>query len=295
MQNLASRVVVFFVAVPALVVIVLFLPYYNNLAVNLVAVAASALGARELAQLFERKHAGYRASSVVIPLLGATLPLVQLLALNGLLPETAVLTALYAVSAVILLVQITRHNEEDFRHTLNNTAANISVLVYPGLFLAYFLRLSVFPYSPAVILTFLCMVFFNDTMAYIAGRLYRRVRENLAQRRGQTWEPRFAVPVSPQKTFIGFAAGIALSPITLLVARRAVPHAFPWNTATTVVVGVLVGVTVVLGDLVESALKRSATSKDSGSLIPGRGGMLDSVDSILYAAPVFYYLLMYAV
>ena len=59
--------------------------------------------------------------------------------------------------------------------------------------------------------------------------------------------------------------------------------------------GSAVGIATILGDLIESAIKRSATSKDSGQLIPGRGGILDSVDSVLYAAPVFYYLLRYAV
>jgi phosphatidate cytidylyltransferase len=61
-----------------------------------------------------------------------------------------------------------------------------------------------------------------------------------------------------------------------------------------ILIGLIVGVSVIMGDLIESALKRSATSKDSGSLIPGRGGVLDSIDSVLYAAPVFYYLFRYA-
>ncbi len=53
--------------------------------------------------------------------------------------------------------------------------------------------------------------------------------------------------------------------------------------------GVVVGLTVMLGDLLESGLKRSAGVKDSGIVIPGRGGILDSVDSMVLSAPLFYY------
>jgi phosphatidate cytidylyltransferase len=54
------------------------------------------------------------------------------------------------------------------------------------------------------------------------------------------------------------------------------------------ILGFLLGAAASLGDLVESALKRSSGVKDSGSIIPGRGGVLDSIDSIAFAAPVFY-------
>ncbi len=52
--------------------------------------------------------------------------------------------------------------------------------------------------------------------------------------------------------------------------------------------GSAIGAAVIVGDLFESALKRSAGIKDSGSAVPGRGGFLDSFDSLLFAAPVFY-------
>ncbi|MDE7140844.1 MAG: phosphatidate cytidylyltransferase, partial [Treponemataceae bacterium] len=61
----------------------------------------------------------------------------------------------------------------------------------------------------------------------------------------------------------------------------------PWKA---VVLGVLMGCSAIIGDLTESVLKRSADVKDSGKLIPGRGGMLDCVDSIVFSAPIYYWL-----
>jgi phosphatidate cytidylyltransferase len=199
------------------------------------------------------------------------------------------------VFGLILFVQVFRHQAQDFQHTLTNIAANIAIVVYPGLFLSFIIRMSEFPSASVVILTFLCAVFFNDTMAYIAGGLYRLARTRRAARRGTEWSPRFVFPVSPKKTVVGFVGGFLMSPAVLLVSNAIFPDAIPGNWITSLLVGSAVGIVTILGDLIESAIKRSATSKDSGQLIPGRGGILDSVDSVLYAAPVFYYLLRYAV
>ena len=60
------------------------------------------------------------------------------------------------------------------------------------------------------------------------------------------------------------------------------------------VLGLVTGATVILGDLLESGMKRSAGVKDSGGVIPGRGGLLDSVDSMIFTAPLFYYYMLLA-
>ncbi|MFP4114799.1 MAG: phosphatidate cytidylyltransferase [Spirochaetota bacterium] len=295
MRNIVVRTILWFVAVPALIAVILLLPYQNHLALNLLVVVASALGATELAQLFERRDAAYRASFITIPLLGAAIPATELLVLNGVLGPDAVRIAIYAVAALVLFLQVFRREDEGFRYTLSNTAANLTLLIYPGLFLSYLIRMSSFPNAGLVVLTFLGVVFFNDTMAYLAGMLYRSIRERRAERRGRTWTPRFVLPVSPNKTVVGFAGGLLMAPLTLLVAHAAFPAAIPGPVGKLLIVGLGAGIATIIGDLIESALKRSATSKDSGSLIPGRGGVLDSIDSVLYAAPAFYYLFAYVI
>ena len=293
MRNIILRVIVWIVGVPLLVAIIWFLPFQNHLVFNVLVVIASALGTRELASLFERKDAGYRASSLIIPVLGMVFPLCELLILNGVVPEHTREVLIYAIPAVILLLQLLRRDTEGFRHTLTNSAANIALLIYPGLLLSYLIRLSGLRSASAVVLTFLCLVFFNDTMAYVSGMAYRVLRDLSARRRGTEWKPRFVFPVSPTKTVVGFARGLLIAPVTLVAASLIFPDTFAGSTVALLLVGLAVGAATIMGDLIESALKRSATSKDSGSLIPGRGGVLDSIDSVLYAAPVFYYLVGY--
>lgn len=292
MRNLGIRVILWFVAVPALLALVLFVPYLNHLALNVLVVVFSALGAAELATLFERKDARYRASSVIIPLLGGAIPAVELLRITIPLSNDASYLAIVAAVGAILLVQVFRHTAGDFKHTLTNIAANITVVLYPGLFLSFIIRFNEFHHSSGLILIFLCTVFFNDTMAYVAGMAYRAVMQRISSR-GREWTPRFVFPVSPKKTVVGFVGGFLLSPTVTVVSEAIWPNILPGGWGAALGIGCGVGFATIVGDLIESAIKRSATSKDSGELIPGRGGVLDSVDSVLYAAPVFYYLLLY--
>jgi len=127
--------------------------------------------------------------------------------------------------------------------------------------------------SSKLLLMFFAMVIFADTGAYYTGRLIGR--HKLAPR------------VSPGKTIEGAVGGliaaIAVGPLSRLLFFHEIPivHAL--------VLGALIGVIGPIGDLAESMLKRGAGVKDSGTLLPGHGGVLDRVDSILFCAPLLYY------
>ena len=115
----------------------------------------------------------------------------------------------------------------------------------------------------------------SDTGAYAVGRLMGR----------RPMAPR----VSPGKTWEGAAGGFVAS----VAAMMAVATIFGlgleiWEYA---LVAVTVAILCQLGDLTESSLKRAANAKDSGSIMPGHGGLLDRIDSILFALPAVYYLL----
>lgn len=129
------------------------------------------------------------------------------------------------------------------------------------------------------VLLLLVTVIVSDSAQDYAGRLFGR--HPLAPR------------ISPKKTVEGAVGGFLLAPAVLALAGRVwLPDA---PTPLLVLVGLALVALGIGGDLFESLLKRSADIKDSSTLIPGHGGVLDRVDALLFAAPVFYVLLRYGV
>jgi phosphatidate cytidylyltransferase len=120
----------------------------------------------------------------------------------------------------------------------------------------------------AWLITLLLLVWGYDTGAYLTGRWIGRRR--------------LIDHVSPSKTIEGLAGGLVAATIAAGIGTWLVGMA-PWHA---LVLGPLVGLVAQAGDLAESLLKRAANRKDSGFLFPGHGGMLDRIDSFLFAAPV---------
>lgn len=123
------------------------------------------------------------------------------------------------------------------------------------------------------IMTVFASIWMCDSAAYFAGRAFGRHK----------LMPR----VSPNKTWEGAAAGFIFALGTFLLARILV---LPYlSTVSAIVCGVIVGLFGQMGDLVESLLKRDAGVKDSSSLIPGHGGVLDRFDSLMFVAPLLFF------
>lgn len=129
----------------------------------------------------------------------------------------------------------------------------------------------------------LSVVVVCDAGAYFAGRSYGHRK--------------LAPQISPGKTVEGALGGVAAGVLAGLVAKGvfdlwwpALSTSFTWTAA--LVFGLVLSVVGIIGDLVESLLKRDAQTKDTGTLLPGMGGILDRIDSNLLAIPVMYYLLL---
>ncbi len=146
-------------------------------------------------------------------------------------------------------------------------------VVYTGAFLAMYPRTRALPGGEHWVLFGLVVVSLGDTFAYLAGRAFGR---------------RPLSPISPKKTVEGTAGGLAGSLASGAVyAALFLPSVPLWFAAAA---AAILGAVGQAGDLFESLLKRAAGVKDSGTLLPGHGGMLDRADGVIAAGPALYLL-----
>ena len=164
-------------------------------------------------------------------------------------------------------------------------AATITGAIYPTLFLTFMVKLrlesgAAFGDREGFWLTLavLVLIWATDTFAYYTGKSIGRHA--------------LAPSVSPKKTWEGSIGG-ALGAFAVAVGLKLTVLAFlPW--VHLVVVAVICGVVSQLGDLAESKMKRAVGVKDSGTILPGHGGLLDRFDALILAAPLVYLYLAYA-
>lgn len=152
-----------------------------------------------------------------------------------------------------------------------------TAFLYVPFLLAHLLMIRLLPQGTSWLFLIMLIVMTNDSAAYYVGCAFGKHRLYPA--------------VSPKKSIEGALGGLAGSLAGTMIAKFTF---FPQLSYTdALVTAVLIGITGQIGDLFESLLKRSFGVKDSGTIIPGHGGVLDRLDSILFAAPVTYYYACY--
>jgi phosphatidate cytidylyltransferase len=95
--------------------------------------------------------------------------------------------------------------------------------------------------------------------------------------------------VSPNKTLEGSLGGFAISAVVAFLAQNLIPSIFEFSLGHIIVIGIFFGGLGQVGDMSESLIKRDCNVKDSGKMLPALGGVLDTIDSLLFSAPAFYY------
>ncbi|HKM90823.1 MAG TPA: phosphatidate cytidylyltransferase [Candidatus Acidoferrales bacterium] len=158
------------------------------------------------------------------------------------------------------------------KEAIPRLGVNCAAMLLVALPLSFLVRLhGMDPLGPRIVLFLLVLLWVGDTLAYFTGRSVGRHKMAPELSPGKTWEGAAANLLGSILVGLASARWIALPPVHLMVMAG------------------LANVAGQVGDLTESAYKRSAGVKDSGALLPGHGGMLDRVDSLIFAAPVVWY------
>jgi phosphatidate cytidylyltransferase len=146
-------------------------------------------------------------------------------------------------------------------------------ILYISWFLSFLVKIRFMPHGEWWIAYLVGVTKAADVGAYTAGTLFGR---------------HSLIPhVSPKKSVEGLFGGLAVSALASVAMAPILPIRFEFLHL--LVLGLLIGIVGQIGDLSESLMKRSLNAKDSGELLPGMGGVLDAVDSILFTAPIFYF------
>lgn len=273
MSSLSKRVATTLIGVPAVFCIILLMPWAHNAATMVLCVAACIVCSREVTGL-EEKHFGTKPD---IPFwLPAILPVAAWA--EEFLEEAAPIADITLL--VLALLSFAREIlRNEFSQSFSRMLETAFLLLYPNYFLTFLFRINAEENGSLLTLLFFSFVFANDIFAYIFGIAFGKSNKG-------------KLKVSPNKSVAGFVGGHLCAVLwCILVYKIPFPEAFSFISIPQIVLmGLLCSFSANIGDLIESAIKRSVGVKDSGSAIPGRGGMLDSMDSLIATAPVFWIL-----
>ena len=279
MNNLTKRVLTAAVGVPAILLVL----YFGGIPFLLFILAIMVLGSVEYFSIIESSK--YKPDKYLIIIGSVAI---------GIGAYICSFIFMFIFTLAVMAYMLTRLREEDFTHVVKMFGIAMFPLVYFGWMLSHGIMLrnigeniGIINYSvntmdlnnPGfffVVLVFAC-TFMNDTGAYFAGKSLGRNK--------------LSPVISPGKTVEGTVGGLAVSVITAYVFNLlfSSPLPFIW----VVIFGLLIGASAVIGDLVESSIKRGGGVKDSGGIVPGHGGILDRFDSFFFVFPVAYYLTVF--
>jgi len=175
----------------------------------------------------------------------------------------------------ILILQLFTRN---IKGGIYSVGITIFGVMFIGFFFAHIILLKSLNYGKYYIFLLNAVIMLNDSGAYFGGVLFGKHKTDFA--------------VSPNKSYEGYFSGLFFSIIGSIIVNEVFISFFKvklFHMAEAAVVGLLLSLLASVGDLAESTIKRDGEIKDSGSIIPGHGGMFDVFDAILFAQPIFYY------
>jgi len=289
-KNEAMTRVVSAVIMLAVYLVLVLYPGIYYFQLYLAGIAIVYLGMSEYYHLTRKyspfENAGHLAGFLVvtsffIDMLYNVFPELQLIWFNKYFPF--IISAYPLVAFLLFMVMIYVYsksfNRGNFEGLLVSAAVTLFGLIYLAVPVSHFLKILTLPDRNYFILFFSVVTMMTDTGAYIAGKLMGKHKVG--------WS------VSPNKTWEGYIGGFGFAVLSSLLLNyiwlSVTQLQAPFGTVETVFVSALLSLVAVAGDLTESAIKRDAGMKDSSNLIPGHGGILDRIDSLLFTVPFLYY------
>ena len=183
------------------------------------------------------------------------------------------------IIAMTLFLQVFSRPIKGATYSLGVTVAGVIFIVG---FFSHIILLKALTNGVYYILILNAVVMANDTGAFFGGVLFGRHKTKF--------------PASPNKTWEGYASGLLFSVLIMIIFNYLFDRYFDvrlFSYIEAALLGALLSFTGNTGDLVESVIKRDNNAKDSGSIIPGHGGMWDVFDALVFSMPIFYYYLIF--
>ena len=171
--------------------------------------------------------------------------------------------------------------KKDNSQAVFSISVTIFGILYISWLFSFIVKIRMPPHGAALLGALIFMTKVTDIGAYLIGSRFGK----------HAFIPR----ISPKKTIEGIVGGLLFAALAALASSSFLPKISIFSTGHLIFIGVCVGVIGQLGDLSESLIKRDCLAKDSSGVIPGIGGVMDVIDSLLFTAPVFYFYMYRAI
>ena len=278
MSKLAQRLLIFFIGIPTVLLIVL-LSKFNHLLLHIALLGVIIIALNEIYGILKTK--GHLQPKLFLAILSLVPTVVSYLYISFNFSSFFVYFSFVICSLLIMTKEVffpTDKGENNFEKSIYSIISGLFIIFYVGLLPSFISRLSGLTNSVWYLSLYFIMTFICDSFAWLFGMTLGKGNRGF-------------IKVSPNKSIVGFVGGIFGSILIALLTQHFFPEILPGPFYKGIILGFVVSVFAITGDLVESLLKRSADCKDSGNVVLGRGGILDSIDSLLFVAPVFYIML----
>ncbi len=257
----------------------LFLPYYHNLAFFIVILIASIFMSLELISITQTKDIPtYTMITITTVICIIFIEYISVFSSN--FPNYQIITLIMLLSLFFIFsIETFKYN---FQKSLETVSTHLLIIIYCALSIIFIFKL--IRIDPFYFLYIWLITWITDSAAYFSGKYFGKHKLNLK--------------VSPNKTLEGFIGGIVFAIIIGILFKYLYESYHPQKTflfsyPIYLFLTFFFAVVTIFGDLAESVMKRSSGVKDSKTYIPGHGGMLDVMDSLVFTTPLFYFIIYF--